>query len=119
MVGDHINERLRNLDDVGSRFQHYSELLEDMREAQILMEGFAAHRKLYNDFKLQFERLQHAIPLLEGILAVAADVKNQEWHTRDKVDFINKDPEKIIGGRGTPLTTLYPHLKTVVQHINE
>lgn len=96
----------KKLEDVGTRYEHYSDLLSIWEEASELMATYSYVGKAdENKQKILLEAIQILTNTLDGMA---------EWHDmlislRRIVDWVPTDPSVILGGRGTPLAAPTQH----------
>jgi len=89
-----------NLKDVGTRYEHYSQLLslwesglEILKKYRLVTEG---------EFR-QLNQLETGIELLRKQIDVLAEFNESILTIKMEINSIPRDPSKIKGGRGTPL----------------
>lgn len=92
--------KTKSLDDVGTRYQHYSELIQIWEEAHTLISEYS-HISKQDQSKL--EVLTVSIELLRNTLDGMGDYHDRILSLRKLVDWVPTDPSVIPDGRGTPL----------------
>ena len=88
------------LTDVGTRFRHWSDLLEAWESG---LEITKRHSTQTDHDKERVTQLETGIELLRKQIEVCGRFDAMRWKYFDQVGVIPKDPAKIEGGRGTPL----------------
>lgn len=92
--------RTISLSDIGTRYQHYSDLISCWEEGSKLISEYS-HIGTHDQSKL--DTLNLAIELLRNTLDGIAEYHDLLIELRKLVDFIPTDPTVIPEGRGTPL----------------
>ena len=90
----------KRLDDVGTRYQHYSDLLSVWEEGVSLISDYS-HVGKHDQSKLDV--LNTSIELLRNTLDGMGDYHDTLITLRKLVDYVPTDPTVIPEGRGTPL----------------
>lgn len=90
------------LSDEGTRYKHYSELLEQWRLGTDVLENMSQSYQHPAD-KKRLTDLKAAVALLEKQLEVMSGYDKEQWSLREQVNQIPRDPNRIEGGRGTPV----------------
>jgi hypothetical protein len=96
--------RAKRLWDIGTRYQHYSDLLSIWEETVELMSNYS-HLGKYDESKQKL--LEAAIELLRNTLDGMSEYHDLMISIRKLVDYIPTDPTVTQGGRGTPLSKKY------------
>lgn len=92
--------RKLKLDDLGTRYEHYSDLLSLWEESAEIMLGYATSSK-HDTEKLAL--LRASIELMRNTLDGMAEYHDMMLALRRLVDYIPTMAKDIEGGRGTPL----------------
>lgn len=92
--------KAKKLEDVGTRYQHYSDLVEVWEEGARLISEYS-HVGKHDQTKL--DTLTAAIELLRNTLDGIGEYHDLLIELRKLVDFVPTDPTVIPEGRGTPL----------------
>jgi len=92
------------LDDEGTRYQHYHELLDRWEEGLEIMNKYSYVNEVDKKKK---EKLEAAVELLRTQIEVLANYGNNEIYALTEIDKLPKDPSAIKGGRGTALIKGY------------
>lgn len=90
----------KKLSDVGTRYQHYSELISVWEEGADMI---ASHAYIGNSENAKLEALTAAVTLLRNTLDGMAEYHDSQVQLRKLVDWVPTDPTSIVGGRGSPL----------------
>lgn len=91
-----------SLDDVGTRYKHYVELLELWESGIPYME----QRARFSDLaKKRLTMLSSAVYMLRQQLDVLSEIGDLVFLQRQLINNVPTDAAKIHGGRGTPLPT--------------
>lgn len=93
----------KNLKDVGTRYEHYRELLGLWEDVQQLIEERPREYPLSNRANKVAKRVRIAIDLLRKHLDNMSSYEDKTLALWRTVNNIPRDPEEIVGGRGTPL----------------
>lgn len=93
-----MDESKQELTDVGTRYEHLTDLLNFWETGLDVMERI----KCDSD-KERRPKLEGAVELLKKYLDNKSGYDYRAWSLRSAVDSISKDPSAIDGGRGTPL----------------
>lgn len=89
----------RNPDDVGTRYQHLTEL-RDVWEAAITV---AKSVRLAPAGLATLEAMETSVFCLNRYIDGLTNYDKGAWQIRDYIENLERDPLKIEGGRGTPL----------------
>lgn len=89
-----------SLDDTGTRYVHYTELLELWESGIEIMQ----RRSRFSETdKWKYAELLAAISMLRQQIDILSDARDLVFIQRQLINSVPTDPAKIIGGRGTPL----------------
>src|SRR5579864_1459608 len=88
----------QNLDDVGTRYQHLTDLMELWQTGLEVMNKYDFDSDKENKVKLK-----NAIELLQKHIDNKSGYDFKAWSLRDTIERIPAKAESIEGGRGTPL----------------
>lgn len=91
------------LTDVGTRYAHLTDLLDLWEAGQSIMSRYA-----FDIDKMQKAELEAAIRLLRKHIDSLSNYDYKGWNVRDEIEAISRDPQKSVGGRGTPLKEQAP-----------
>jgi hypothetical protein len=92
--------KLKKLEDEGTRYEHYSDLISLWEEAVEMVHN---KRPPSDDGKLRSAQLEAGLELLHKTLDGMTDYRENDLSLRKLVDYIPTAAEAIEGGRGTPL----------------
>jgi hypothetical protein len=92
--------KAKKLEDIGTRYEHYSDLLSIWEEALELMSSYSYIGKA-DESKQKI--LSETIEILRNTLDGMGEYHDLLIVLRRLVDWIPSDPTAITGGRGTPL----------------
>lgn len=99
-VVDFEQFKAKRLWDIGTRYQHYSDLLSIWEETVELMATYSYLGKFDESKK---KLLEGAIELLRNTLDGMSEYHDLMISLRKLVDWVPTDPTVIHGGRGSPL----------------
>lgn len=97
----------KKLYDIGTRWQHYSDLLDIWEETAELMNQYSYLGKF--DAEKQ-KLLNSCIDILRNTMDGMSEYHDLLITLRKIVDYVPSDPTVITGGRGTPLGKEYKQL---------
>ena len=89
-----------SLDDEGTRWAHFSQLVTMWEEGQTILEG-RPYRDAENLLKTQGIKI--GIALLKKTMEGMSGYRDRELELRKLIDFVPSDVSSIPSGRGTPL----------------
>jgi hypothetical protein len=92
--------KTKKLEDIGTRYQHYSDLISLWEEGAELISQYSVIGK--HD-QARLEQLNASIDLLRNTLDGMSDYHDTLVMLRRLVDYIPTLAEDITGGRGTPI----------------
>lgn len=90
----------KSLDDIGTRYLHYSDLLAVWEEAKVLIESYS-HVGKHDQTRI--DTINSCLDLLRNTLDGMGEYQDRIVGLRKLVDWVPSDPSVIPEGRGTPL----------------
>lgn len=99
--------RAKKLDDIGTRYQHYSDLLSLWEESAEIV-AVAVGRTNSKHDAARLETMRASIELMRNTLDGMAEYRDMMLALRRLVDYIPTMAKDIEGGRGTPLQSYGP-----------
>lgn len=79
-----------DLNDVGTRYKHYSDLLSLWNSGEEILELICSRPYVTETDQINLERLRIAITLLETQINELADYSTKKWKMQDQIDDLHR-----------------------------
>lgn len=83
-----IPESKQDLNDAGTRFKHYTELLELWKTGEEILDTICDRPYVTEQDQINLERIRIAVALLEEQINILSNYSIKKWDMREEIDSI-------------------------------